>query len=190
MHLYLIGPRGSGKSTVARQVARRLDRPLWANDEAIQVATGKTITELFQTRGEAGFRELESESLANAANSPAAVVDLGGGAVLRESNRSLIRGTGKAVWLFAEAEILWRRICDDPRSTHTRPPLKAQSAETLASDDLDEIRQLVRERESFYEVCADYEIDTGSLSVDEVARRIVAWFDTVDKLTSRSRPIA
>ena len=187
MHLYLIGPRGSGKSTVARQVARRLDRPLWSTDEAIQTTAGKTITELFQSPGEAGFRDLESEALANTANSPAAVIDLGGGAILRESNRCLIREAGKAVWLFAEAEILWRRICDDPRSTQTRPPLKAQSAETLASNGLVEIRLLVRERESFYEACADYEIDTGSLSVDEVARRIVAWFDTVDKSRSRFR---
>lgn len=203
MHLFLIGPLGSGKSSVARQAARWLDRPLIAVDDEVQRTAGQTIAEIFQMRGEADFRDLEAKTLAQAVCSPAAVLDLGGGAILSESNRHLIRQTGKAVWLFADPAILWERVNSDPRSVMTRPPLLRSSGQlrreitnlTCEANDaliagpepegLAELRQVVLQREAIYAACADYEIDTGALSVEEIARRVVAWFSSVDKRSIR-----
>ncbi len=180
MNLYLIGPRGSGKSTVAAIVAERLGRPLIATDDWIQTETGKTIAEIFAGDGEGRFRELETAALDKAAQCRSAVVDLGGGAILPEANRQRIRQTGKTVWLFAPAEVLWRRISSDPRSAGTRPPLTAEEG-------LEEVGLVLEQRDSIYAACADYEIDTGALSADEVAHRVVAWFGTVDMCKSHCR---
>ena len=180
MNLYLIGPRGSGKSTVACIVAQRLGRPLIATDEWIQAETGQTIAQVFVERGEAGFRELETAALKTAAECGSAMVDLGGGAILRDANRLQIRQTGLAVWLFAPAEVLFQRISCDPRSAESRPPLTTMEG-------LEEIRQVLAERDAIYAACADYEIDTSALSADEVARRVVVWFSSVDKSNSHCR---
>jgi shikimate kinase len=179
MNLYLIGPRGSGKTTVARHVARRLDLPLFASDEWIQAQTGRTISQLFAERGEEPFRELEQAAVEQSTRLPAAVVDLGGGAVLRDANRRRIREHGWVVWLFASPEVLWERVTADRQSGNTRPPL-------TELDGLDEMRSIVAQRQSIYADCADYEIDTEAISPDEVARRVVAWFATVDKRNSRA----
>jgi shikimate kinase len=201
MHLFLIGPRGSGKSTVARVVARRLDRPYRSTDEAIQLETGRTISELFAARGEAGYRELEVAAVAAASRGPPAVIDLGGGAILSPVSRAVLAATGRTVWLFADPEILWIRISSDPASASTRPALccgadgfgdsACGENETSLDPGLAEMRRVVAARQAIYAACADCEIDTGRLTPEEVARRIVAWFEPVDKSTGRpSQPVS
>lgn len=174
MNVYLIGPRGSGKSTVARLVARHFQLPLFSTDEWIRGESSRTIVEIFAQSGEEAFRDWESRALSVAATFPAAVVDLGGGAILRAENRELIRRSGSVVWLLADPQQLWERVSADPQSASARPAL-------TDSPGIEEMRRIVADRESLYAACADYEIDTTLLSPDEVARRIVARFPLVDK---------
>src|SRR5436190_19410550 len=101
MNLFLIGYRGSGKTTVAAALAQRLGWPWIDADVELERRAGRSIKEIFATEGEAGFRDRESATLANLAQRDGWIVALGGGAVLREQNRQAIAGRGKVVWLRA-----------------------------------------------------------------------------------------
>jgi len=160
-HLYLIGNMGSGKTTVGKLVAERLGLPFYDLDQWIEQATGLTITELFAQQGEARFRDLESCALAEVACLPQAVVATGGGVVLRETNRVLMRRTGWVIYLCASSETLWQRL----QHTTDRPLLRTKSPyETLQT--------IVQTREPLYQE-ADWVIDTDTRSPEEVAEAIV-----------------
>jgi shikimate kinase/3-dehydroquinate synthase len=159
-HLYLIGNMGSGKTTVGKRVAERLGLPFYDLDQRIEQATGLTIAELFTQQGEARFRDLESRALAEIACLPQGVVATGGGVVLRETNRVLMRRTGWVIYLRASPDTLWRRL----KHAIDRPLLRTESPyETL--------RAIVQARESLYQE-ADWVIETDALSPEEVAEAI------------------
>jgi shikimate kinase/3-dehydroquinate synthase len=160
-HLYLIGNMGSGKTTVGKLVAERLGLPFYDLDQRIEQATGLTVAELFAQQGEARFRDLESRALAEIACLPQGVVATGGGVVLRETNRVLMRRTGWVIYLRTSSETLWRRL----QHTTDRPLLRTESPyETLQT--------IVQTREPLYQE-ADWVIDTDARTPEEVAEAIV-----------------
>jgi 3-dehydroquinate synthetase/shikimate kinase len=140
-HLALAGFMGAGKTTLGEEVARRLGRPFVDLDDEIERRTGSTITELFASSGEAGFRELEERIAAEtlAAAEPT-VVALGGGAVLGESTRERLRQRALTVVVDVEPDVAWERA----RGT-TRP---------LAEDE-EAFRALFRERATLYAEVGD-----------------------------------
>lgn len=166
MNLFLIGYRGSGKTTVAAALAERLDWPWVDADAELERRAGKSIKQIFADEGEAAFRNLESAVVADLVASDRQVIALGGGAILREENRRAIRRRGKVVWLRAAPETLLARIQADPTTAERRPNLTAQGG-------LPEIRRLLAERTPIYEACADLSADADSLSPDEIAREIL-----------------
>ncbi|MDE0936987.1 MAG: shikimate kinase [Mariniblastus sp.] len=173
MNLYLIGYRGSGKSTVAPLVAQALSAsgPLWETvdaDDAVEEIAGTSIFEIFSKFGEAKFRELESKVVESLSVENQLVVSLGGGAPVIEVNRRRIRATGKSIWLRAEAELLWERISVDHRSQQQRPNL-------TSSGGLDEVIQLLEDRNPIYAQCADFIVDIGRQRPQEIAGQIVEW---------------
>ena len=173
MNLYLIGYRGSGKSTVAPLVAQALSSsgPLWETvdaDDAVEEIAGTSIFEIFSKFGEAKFRELESKVVESLSVENQLVVSLGGGAPVSEVNRRRIRETGKSIWLRAEAELLWERISVDHRSQQQRPNL-------TSSGGLDEVIQLLEDRNPIYAECADFIVDIGRQRPQEIAGKIVEW---------------
>ena len=97
--LILIGLPASGKTTVGRQLARRLDMPFFDCDEAIEAAAGCSVSDIFACRGEAYFRELEHRTLEALCRKENCVIATGGGAVLREDNRLLLQRSGTVFWL-------------------------------------------------------------------------------------------
>src|SRR5690349_1810518 len=99
MNLFLIGYRGSGKTTVAAALAERLGWPWIDADVELERRAGKSIKEIFAAEGETGFRDRESATLAELAHRDGWIVALGGGAVLREQNREAVTGRGPVVWL-------------------------------------------------------------------------------------------
>ena len=112
----LIGYRGAGKSTVARLLAERLGWAWVDADVELEQRAGCAIRALFEGEGEAGFRRREAALLAELCERPRLVLATGGGVILREDNRALLRRKAWVVWLTADAETLWRRLESDPAS--------------------------------------------------------------------------
>lgn len=167
MNLFLIGYRGSGKTTVAAALARRLGWPWLDADVELERRAGRTIREIFELEGERGFRDRESAILSELALKSGCIIALGGGAVLREENRQLARGRGKVVWLRASPEALYARINADPTTSARRPNLTAQGG-------LDEIRGLLSKREPLYAAWADLEVNAEEQTPDKIAETICA----------------
>jgi shikimate kinase len=174
MNLYLIGYRGSGKSTVAPLVADQLGWTFRDSDDLVEAESGLTIAEVFSQQGESAFRKLESRVISGLARQSRVVISLGGGAPMFPENRQSIRNSGKTVWLKADAGLLWGRISGDGTSAQRRPDLTDQGG-------LAEVQSLLTERGPVYNACADYTLAIGSMTPQEIADRIVNWFESVDK---------
>ena len=164
-HFYLVGNMGSGKTTVGRLVAQRLQLPFYDLDRQIEQATGQTIANLFAQQGEQAFRELECKMLTQTIFVPRSVIATGGGVVLNERNRRLMRHRGWVIYLRASPETLWQRL----QHTTDRPLLRTKSPyETLQA--------IAQQREPLYKE-ADWVIDTDALCPEEVADAIVRAFN-------------
>jgi shikimate kinase len=155
---------GSGKSTVGRIVAERLQRPFFDSDEMVEARTGRTVREIFETDGEATYRPLETDALLDALASPEpAVIAAAGGVVLAPVNRSALREqAGRVVWLRASPALLVDRAM---RQDH-RPLLDRDPKAMLA--------HMAADREALYTEVADEIIDIDHLTPEQVADRVLA----------------
>jgi shikimate kinase len=160
----LIGNRGTGKSTVARLLAEQLGWPCLDMDELLESRTGVSIREMFAREGESGFRLREQAMLEEVSNLQRQVVATGGGVVLSEANRRLLRETGRSIWLTADARTLSQRLERDPTSADRRPNLTVGGHE--------EIEELLKAREPSYRECADCTVETADRSPEEVVSLI------------------
>lgn len=142
--LILIGLPASGKTTVGRQLARRLDMPFFDCDEAIGAAAGCSVSDIFARYGESYFRQLEHRTLEELCRKEGCVIATGGGAVLREDNRLLLQRSGTVFWL--------DRPLADIMSTdfQTGRPLLTAGRKAL--------ERLAAERRALYAACAHYRI--------------------------------
>ena len=167
--LILIGYRGSGKTTVGRLLAGRLGWDFADADDHIEAAAGKSITDIFASEGEAGFRDREASALGELCQKPRLVIATGGGAVLRPANRELLRASGFVVWLRVPPETAWVRLQTDPTTAARRPNLTAAGG-------IDEVRALLAAREPLYRETADLVVDADAPSPEAVAAAILsAW---------------
>lgn len=150
--IFLVGPRGSGKSSVAELLASRLSLPARDTDSLAEEAAGMSVAELVTARGWPAFRELERAALAEAA-ALGGIIATGGGAVLLPENRDLMRGQGRVFYLCAPLRLLCARLARNPRPD-LRPALTdlAPAAELAA---------VLAERAPLYKAAAHYIIDAG-----------------------------
>lgn len=153
---------GSGKSTVGRQLARRLGLPFHDSDHVIEQRLGCSIREYFAREGEDAFRAVEEQVLRDLAQGPSAVVATGGGAVLRAATRAALREGGRVIYLRSSPEELYRRVRHDTQ----RPLLQV-------SDPMAKLRTLHAERDPLYREAAHFQIDTGRPSVPTLVNMIV-----------------
>lgn len=165
--LFLIGYRGTGKTTVARLVAARLHWHWLDADALLEERAGRTIRQIFAEEGEKSFRDRESAVLQDVCRDARRVVATGGGVILRAENRALLK-SGAVVWLKAPAAVLWERLRQDDSTAERRP--------NLAQGGLAEIEELLRVRTPLYEACQDFSVDTSEQTPDQVADAISAWF--------------
>ncbi len=158
--IVLIGYRGTGKSTVGKALSRLTGQGFIDTDQLIEEAAGKTIPKIFESEGEAGFRELEQHVIARLP-SGAGIISTGGGAITRPDNIRLLRMNSIIVLLSSGPEIIHKRI-----NRTDRPSLTGLSPQ-------DEINQVLNERMPLYRSAADIVIDTGSTTPDEAAAQIM-----------------
>lgn len=168
-NIVLIGYRGTGKTTVARLLARRLGWD-WADADAeLEARHGRSVRQIFAEEGEAGFRDKEAALLAELCGRPRQVLATGGGVVLREANRERLRAAGLRVWLTADPDTIWRRLQQDATTAQRRPALTVGGRE--------EVVELLRAREPLYRDCADLRIATDHRDPDTIAHEIQACYE-------------
>jgi shikimate kinase len=160
--IVLVGMPGSGKSTVGRQLARRLNWPFIDSDTEIERELGCSIRSHFEQHGEASFRDIEQQVLARLLDHDSHVVATGGGAVLREANRLLMQARSHVVYLRSSPDELIRRLRHDTN----RPLLQVR-------DPMRKLRDLFRERDPLYRDAARFVIETGRPSVKMLAGTIL-----------------
>ena len=174
MILFLVGMPGSGKSTVGRQLARRLGLPFFDSDTLVEQRLGCSIREFFAREGEAAFRDVEEQVISDLAGGADAVVATGGGAVLREANRRRMREGGHVIYLRSSPEELHRRLRHDTQ----RPLLQV-------ADPLGTLRSLHAERDPLYRETAHFHIETGRPSVPTLVNMIAMQLELAGVLPPR-----
>ena len=170
MVITLIGYRGSGKSSVGRQLAQRLNCSCIDSDDVIEERAGRSIREIFEQDGEDEFRRLESEVLGQLTERKNVIIAAGGGAILTRKNRDAVKGAGPVVWLQADVNTLTDRIMQDVSTADRRPNLTDQSV-------TDEIAGVLRERWPLYDDAASICIETEGQSVEQIVDAICGQLD-------------
>ena len=163
-NIVLIGFMGSGKSKIGRRLAEQLKIDLVSTDEMIEKKAGQSITAIFQTKGEAYFRDLESTMVKEVAARQGIIIDCGGGVVLRPINLQELKRQGIVFYLSAAPETIYERIKHEKH----RPLLNGP-------DPLGCIKELYNQRIPLYNQ-ADHIIDADDASIDgpvvEILKRI------------------
>ena len=161
MIISLIGLPGSGKSTVGRQLARRLQLPFFDSDQVIEEQLGCTIREYFEREGEERFRDVEESVIDQLTQKATGILSTGGGVVLRPVNRLHLRERGQVIYLNSSPDELYRRLRHDVN----RPLLQV-------ADPLGRLRDLHTVRDPLYRETAHFIIETGRPSVATLVNMI------------------
>lgn len=170
-NIYLIGLMGAGKTTIGRQLAKALKLPFYDSDKAIEESTGVDISTIFEFEGEEGFRDREQKMIQQLTQKRGIVLATGGGAILREQNRKLLKENGFIVYLQCSVE----RILERTRRDSQRPLLQTDNPK-------ERIESLFAQREPLYLSCADYKIDTGAMQSKTVVNHILEKYRSVNRL--------
>jgi shikimate kinase len=165
-NLYLVGLMGAGKTTVGRLLAKHYGCTFYDSDHEIEARTGVKIPVIFEIEGEAGFRKREETAIANLTALSGIVLATGGGAILSEVNRELLRKNGMVIYLRGSPEHLYERT----RHDRNRPLLQTENP-------LARLRELYRQRDPLYREVADVVVDTGRQSVAGMTRVLYGKLD-------------
>lgn len=163
-NIVLVGFMGSGKSTVGRELHHRLGYPWVDMDHEIERRVGKSVAAIFAQEGEDFFRKKETELLQELAEHREAhhIISTGGGVVMREENRALLKRIGFVVWLDAPFEIIHERTARN----RDRPLLRTENPAAL-------IRTMLETREPCYHAASHMKIETAGLDSTEIATGII-----------------
>lgn len=164
--IFFVGPMGAGKTTIGSKLAEHLGMDFIDIDHEVERKTGADIPLIFELEGEEGFRKRECQALKEASLKHNIVVATGGGAIIKEQNRSILNSTGLTIYLRAPLEQLLKRTNKD----RNRPLLQTGDPQkTLAA--------LLKKREHFYESVADLTIETGQKQLRDIVSEITQLLD-------------
>jgi shikimate kinase len=162
-HVVLVGMMGAGKTTVGSRLARALDRPFVDSDVQVERRAHRTVRQIFETEGEAAFRALEAEALAEAlASEEPAVIAAAGGTVLDPLNRRRMQDCGTVVFLDAPPSTLVDRV-----GGNDHRPLLGDDPEPV-------LDRMYLERRALYQEIAEIVVDSAGQPADEVVEQILA----------------
>jgi shikimate kinase len=170
MNIVLIGYRGSGKTTVGRKLASQLWKTYVDTDaEVCKRLGGRTIADIWKTEGEAEFRRVECEVVEQVMRRPDQVIGLGGGTLMQERARAAVRAAADTVriYLKCDPQTLHQRITADAQTAATRPNL------TALGGGVQEITQMLAQREPVYLATADKTLDVSLLAPDDAVRHLI-----------------
>ena len=153
---------GAGKTTMGRQLAKKLHLDFFDSDKVIEERTGATIPLIFELEGEAGFRQREQAIIDEFTQKNNLVLATGGGAVLREVNRQHLKSRGVVIYLHSDIAHLMERI----RHDKNRPLLQTPDPEA-------KLREIMAQREPLYRETAHITINTGDVSIRAAIQAIL-----------------
>ena len=162
MNIFIVGPMGSGKSTVGKIISDELFLNFFDTDDEIESRTGASIDWIFDLEGEEGFRIRESSILEEMVKQNSIVLSTGGGIILSDSNREMLSSRGTVFYLSTPISVQIERTSKDK----DRPLLKNGNPEEI-------LTRLQKERKDLYESVSDHVIETENKSSQEVASEII-----------------
>ena len=162
-NIILVGPMGSGKTTIGRRLSESLNLDFFDSDHEIIDTTGVSIDHIFDVEGEKGFRTRESDVLKKLCNMPNIVLATGGGAVTLEENRELIMKSGSVIYLLSSVDQILRRTA----KSKTRPLLEKSNNRRKT------ITSILEARDSLYKEVASLSINTNGKKLNEVIDEII-----------------
>ena len=168
-NIFLVGLMGSGKTTIGRQLARRLGKRFIDSDHAIEARTGATIPWIFEIEGEASFRRREADMIRELTSQRGIVLATGGGAVLDAASRAYLAERGTVIYLRASIGSILQRTAHDKN----RPLLQT-------ADPRRKLEELLAQREPLYRAIADLVIDTGRPNVQSMVQTILDQLDALE----------
>ena len=169
-NIFLIGPMGAGKTTLGRQLARRLNMDFYDSDRIIEERTGVDIPLIFEKEGEAGFRQRESAIIEEFTRKSPIVLATGGGAVLDKNNRNYLKSRGTVFYLSSDLASLIERTHKDKN----RPLLHGDEPPEVI------ITRLIEQRDPLYRETADHIVDTSNDSLRHVIQAIINYLDITE----------
>jgi len=169
-NIVLVGPMGSGKTTVGRRLAHELNQDFFDTDHEIIDKTGVSIDHIFDIEGEEGFRERESKILENLCQMSNIILATGGGIVILPKNRKILKNSGLVVYLSSSVNQLLKRTA----KSKTRPLLEN------SSDRRKTITELLETRDVYYREVASFVVDTTGKKLHEVINIIIREAENVE----------
>ena len=161
-NIYLVGLMGAGKTTIGKQLAKRLGRRFYDSDHEIVARTGVPIPTIFEIEGEAGFRRREAQTIAELTAETGIVMATGGGVVINPGNRQRLRETGWTVYLNVPPRLLYERT----RHDKNRPLLQV-------ADPLAKLEELHAQRDPYYRDVADIVIEGNQLLASGIVHHLM-----------------
>jgi len=163
MNIILIGMRGSGKSTIGKLLAKKLDKQFYDMDSLLEKKVRMTLPEYVKQLGWESFRDKESEVAEEVSHLTNVIIATGGGVILREKNINALKTNGKFIFLKTSIIQMLNRIGD----AKNRPSLTKRN--TLE----EELEEIWKQRKSLYEQTADITIETDDKTTDEITKEII-----------------
>ena len=160
-NIFFVGLMGSGKTTIGKLLAKKLKKTFFDTDHEIEKKLGVKVSVIFELEGEEGFRKRETQMIDELSSKKDIILATGGGAVLSEENRALLKERGKVIYLNAKPQHLAKRITYDKN----RPLLQQGNM-------LDTLNQLYKDRHPLYLNVASFVVDTGQQKTQTIINKI------------------